>query len=89
MSELPDVALRADILLLPHQGSVATLDPLFVEAVSPGCIINSSRRLSDDHLERLAEMVGGREVIHTFQSGAVTARLTVGGVEIDSYNNQP
>ena len=82
---MPTEALRADILLLPHQGSVRTLDPSFVEAVSPRCIINSSGRLSEGQLERLAELVGGREVIHTFQSGAVTVRLTGCGVVVDRF----
>jgi len=43
--------------------------------------------LRDGHLERLEEMVGGIEVIHTFQSGAVTARLTAEGIEIDRFCN--
>lgn len=65
--------LRADVLLLPHHGSVTPSTAAFVRAVNPRyCIRSSGRRETSP---ALAEVVAGRAYFNTAVHGAIEVRL--------------
>ncbi len=73
-SLLASTDLRADILLLPHHGSVVPGTPAFIRAVAPRCCIRSTGRR--DTSEPLLQAVGGCQYFSTAQSGAVSVCVT-------------
>ncbi len=84
MASWPADQIQADLLILPHHGSTATLDMRFVQAVRPEIVIAStadSARLSRGN--RLASL--NWRVFDTETSGMITAYLTRDGVNTKTF----
>lgn len=81
MDHLMDATdLRADVLILPHHGSVTPVTAAFIRAVDPRyCIRSTGRRETSP---ALAEIVAGREYLSTAEHGAVEVRLAPDGVTV-------
>ncbi|HNQ23677.1 MAG TPA: ComEC/Rec2 family competence protein [Phycisphaerae bacterium] len=67
--------IAADVLVLPHHGSVRPSTGDFVAAVKPQYVIRSSAQRLADAPEALAPAVGGAELLSTADHGAI--RITV------------
>lgn len=81
--------LKADVLVLPHHGSVEHSTAAFVEAVNPGyCLRSSGRRDADTHNGLLA-ILGDRAYCNTADDGAITVRMDGSGVEVRGYRRRP
>jgi competence protein ComEC len=78
--------LRADVLLLPHHGSVTRPLRAFVDAVDPKHIIRSAA-LRNAESPRLRDVLGRHAVWNTADVGAVTVKLTPETINI--YGNTP
>lgn len=64
--------LRADVLVAPHHGSPEPALSAFVEAVDPRLTIVSSDSPRPGRQEAFGKQLGGRRVLYTCASGAVT-----------------
>jgi len=72
--------LRADVLLLPHHGSVTPFTAAFVRAVDPQyCIRSTGRRETSP---ALAEIVAGRTYFSTANDGAIEVRIERGALTV-------
>jgi len=80
--------LHADILLLPHHGSAASILPAFIDAVNPRICLASDGRLQQTSFEKLRQMLPDRKIIHTHLRGAVTASLTKTGIKFHCYHEE-
>lgn len=74
--------LKADVLLLPHHGSVEPSTAAFIGAVDPEYCIRSSGRRDHETRNSLLELVEGRCYFNTAEDGAIEvvvdpARLVV------------
>ena len=76
--------LQAEVLLLPHHGSVIPTLPAFVDAVDPSVIIVSAGN-RPGHVEKLKNILPGREILFTGCHGAVTVSLTSEGIKTDAF----
>jgi len=77
--------LQADILLLPHHGSITKTLPGFVEAVNPDYCINSCGRLFDRSISKLKTTITPK-TYHTSQNGAITVELGEDGIDIETFH---
>jgi competence protein ComEC len=76
---------RADVLLLPHHGGVASGTAQFIEAVDPQAAIRSSgqsRRLTTNAIEQL---VGRRRYFNTADDGCVHVRIHNGQLTAEAF----
>jgi competence protein ComEC len=69
--------LQADVLLLPHHGSVVPSTAAFVRAVDPQFCIRSSARPITDTLARVVE---GRRFLTTADNGAIEIHVLKGHI---------
>lgn len=67
--------LRADVLLLPHHGSVRACTGRFIAAVNPQYCVRSSGRRTGSGSE-LAELLNGRKYFNTADDGAIQISLS-------------
>jgi competence protein ComEC len=75
--------LRADVLVAPHHGSCERLTADYVRAVAPAHIVSSNDRTLTAKQRQFERIVGGRELLRTHRSGAVTITFDeVGNVEV-------
>ncbi len=74
--------LRADVLVLPHHGSVQEMTAAFIRAVDPACCIRSSNRRDRAANQRLAAALGGRPCFNTAEDGAVLAEIRPDGLSV-------
>jgi beta-lactamase superfamily II metal-dependent hydrolase len=77
--------LKADLLLLPHHGSISVLIPEFVHTVGPQVCINSCGFIRQRSLDKLHHFLPDQKILHTYNTGAVTATLTPSGVKASTY----
>ncbi len=77
--------LKADLLLLPHHGSISTLIPEFVRTVGPQLCINSCGFMRQSSLDKLHHLFPDQKILHTYNTGAVTATLTPSGVKARTF----
>jgi competence protein ComEC len=91
-------AMRADVLLLPHHGSRATLDPAFVEAVRPEISIASTgapARLpaatgASTWSGGVLEPVEGKGVmVDTDTCGMITVDLSPDRMVVETFRSSP
>lgn len=64
IAQTPPHILRCDTLILPHHGSITTNPKTFIDAVAPTRILNSSKKLSQHHVESLKKLTT-IEIEHT------------------------
>ena len=70
--------LRADILVVPHHGSVKTLDKDFLDSIGAEVLICSCGR-RDYERQRTAERGDGAKQFYTARDGAVEVRISEDG----------
>ncbi len=84
----PAEQIQADLLILPHHGSTATLDMAFVQAVRPQVVIastaDSDRIRSDGRLVSL-----NWRVLETDTSGMITADVSGSGLTTNTFRQAP
>ena len=86
LAQLPPERIASDVLILPHHGTATRVLPAFIEAVNPRVIINSSGLLSPNKANALAELLGGRQILHTYRRGGVTTQLTPVGLQTQTFH---
>lgn len=74
--------LQADVLVLPHHGSVEPTTKAFVDAVSPSIVIRSTHERSADTVSGLQARLGDAALYNTADIGAIQVSLSSRGVEI-------
>jgi len=79
---LADADLRADVLLMPHHGSLRHNTRDFVEAVAPEVLISSTFVRSAEHDIEFDDIIGGRRHFNTADNGAVTVSINREGVRV-------
>jgi competence protein ComEC len=78
-------AIKADILIAPHHGSVKTLEPSFLETIGPNIIISSCSSASYDKRQVIKQQDHFRSY-YTGRDGAVTVRVSEDGtVETNAF----
>lgn len=77
--------LKADVLLLPHHGSVCATTGEFLQAVSAGVMIRSSNQRMDDTTNGLKKLVAKAHVYNTADCGAVTITIDENGLRVESW----
>lgn len=74
--------LCADVLVLPHHGSVQEMTAAFIRAVDPVCCVRSSNRRDRAANPRLDAALGGRPCLNTAEDGAVRVEIRPGGLSV-------
>ncbi len=74
--------IQADVLLLPHHGSVRNSSPAFIDAVDPEVCISSHGRGGNLERTALPMILRGRQWLNTADVGAVEVVLSDRGVTI-------
>ena len=75
-----DVAkLKSDVLIAPHHGSSESLTDEFVAAVGPETIVSSNDRTLSRRQVDFEGMIGGRRLLRTHTSGAITIEISATG----------
>ncbi len=77
MALYPD--LKADVVVVPHHGSVRTLDSGFLDQLAPGVLLCSCGR-RDCEQGRVMKAAGERELLITAQDGAVNVCIDNAGM---------
>lgn len=76
--------LRADVLVLPHHGSVRPSSKAFIDAVMPRAVIRSSGQRMDDTFSDLQFIVGTIPLYNTADVGAVRVVIDADGIFIST-----
>jgi len=74
--------IRADVLVLPHHGSVTWMTQEFVRAVDPAYCIRSSGQRDRDTTNGLLSLMAGRHYFNTADRGAVEVRVGPGELSV-------
>jgi len=82
-------SLKADILLLPHHGSVSAILPEFVELIDPAVCLNSCGLIKESYPQELCRLLPERTIIHTYNRGAISCRLTPDGPITTTFHPGP
>lgn len=77
--------LKADVLVLPHHGSVRRTTRRFLEAVGADILIRSSDERMDETINGLVQITDGRTVYNTADLGAVTVEIGQGGLSVTGF----
>jgi competence protein ComEC len=80
------VDLSADVLLLPHHGSVNEATAGFVAAVAPSYVLRSSHHRSGPMASALSDLVAGYQSLDTPEHGAITVTLQRQGLTVESFH---
>ncbi len=80
--------LRADVLVLPHHGSVKPWTAAFVKAVSPTYVIRSSGKRSEISSPRLNELVRSYAYFNTADVGGILVRIGPRGCAVTAYRSR-
>jgi len=72
-------SLRADVLIAPHHGSPQPVLAELLNAIAPRLIVVSSDRPDVFRRRAFEKLAGGRRVVYTGESGAVTVTLRPAG----------
>ena len=83
LTQYADIA--ADVLLLPHHGSVEPATQAFVEAVGPQYVICSTSQRTGAKSNRLLALLGDRPYFNTADVGAVTVTIGDAGICVQGY----
>lgn len=79
--------LSADVLVLPHHGSVRRSTREFVEAVSPAYVVRSSSQRNVQSSQRLQAIVGQRPLYNTADEGAIQVVLGGPAIEVSGFRS--
>jgi len=71
--------LKADVLVAMHHGSAESSTKAFVEAVDPQWIVSSNDRTLTNKQRAFERLTGGRTLLRTNESGAITITIDVAG----------
>jgi competence protein ComEC len=74
--------LQANVLLLPHHGSVRSSTASFIEKVGAAVLVRSSGQPTAQTMNGLPEIIGERELYNTADVGAVEIVLDGDGIRI-------
>lgn len=74
--------LSADVLVLPHHGSVRASSREFLKAVGPRLTIRSSGQKAVDTFSGLSEILGQTRLLNTADVGAVTVIIDRNGLRV-------
>jgi competence protein ComEC len=83
--------VHCDVLLIPHHGSRRSKPEKLAAWTTPACaVISGSRRWDVRPVVKVYEAVSGRgHVLHTAQTGAVTATLGREGMGVEQFWDNP
>jgi competence protein ComEC len=81
--------LHADVLILPHHGSVEPTTQSFIRAVSPGVVVRSTHERTADTVNGLQTRIGSATLLSTADLGAIQVILTRDGIEIAAPQAPP
>lgn len=81
--------LSADVLFLPHHGSVTQATSAFVSAVHPVVVVRSSSERTSDTINGLNEITRPYPTFNTADVGAVEITLEVDGITVRTARNPP
>lgn len=76
--------LKADVLVLPHHGSVRPSTADFLNAVNADILIRTSRETRAKTMSNLYELIGEATIFNTADHGAVTIVLTQQGIQVQT-----
>jgi competence protein ComEC len=82
---LDEADVRADVLLLPHHGSMRPNSAAFFEAVGPTLAVRSSNKTMAETTNGLCEALAGVDVFNTAEHGAITITLNAAGIEAQGH----
>jgi competence protein ComEC len=68
-------ALRSDVLIAPHHGSLEDATPAFVDAVAPAYIVSSDDSTPSHKQRDFDATITGRPLLHTHACGAITITI--------------
>ena len=77
--------VKADVLLLPHHGSVCAATSDFLEAVDADVHIRSSNQRMADTTNGLQKLGGDAKLYNTADCGAVTVVIDQSGIQVESW----
>ncbi len=77
--------LPADILVLPHHGSLEKNTSDFIAAVNPKICIRSTHQPLDETSAKLLTAIGNRPIFSTADHGAVSVRLDESGITATAH----
>ncbi|MEP0842684.1 MAG: ComEC/Rec2 family competence protein [Phycisphaerae bacterium] len=77
--------LQADVLVLPHHGSVIRTTGAFISAVKPQWCIRSSGQADRETRNGLLELMAGRRYLNTAERGAVEVLIRPGELRVTSF----
>lgn len=80
--------LRADVLVLPHHGSVRPSSQEFIEAVGPEVLIRSSHERMAETFSGLSKMTGDAPLYNTADVGAIQVVIDNAGVHVSVLRPQ-
>jgi beta-lactamase superfamily II metal-dependent hydrolase len=78
--------LEADVLVLPHHGSVESNTDEFIAAVRPRVCVRSTHQRSGESSERFRQAIGEIPLFNTADDGAVTVRLSESSIEMVGHH---
>ena len=82
---LADAPLHCDVLLVPHHGSRQSDPRLLSQWSTPTwAVISADRRYDLHEVEGIYQQAGSR-VLHTAETGAVTARVDKNGLRVETF----
>lgn len=81
--------VSADVLVLPHHGSVVRTTGEFIRAVNPAWCIRSSGRVDRETSNGLLELMAGRQYLNTADRGAVSVRIAEGEMSVRGFRQAP
>jgi competence protein ComEC len=81
------VDLSADVLALPHHGSVRRPTRKFVEAVSPTYLLRSTSQRNAQNSAQLQLIIGGGPLYNTADDGAIQVVLDGSSVDISTFGS--
>lgn len=67
--------IKADVLVAMHHGSAEALTEEFLAAVDPKVIVSSNDRTLSGKQRRFDQLVGGRQLLRTHRTGAITITI--------------
>ncbi len=79
--------LHADVLVLPHHGSVEPTTAAFIQAVNPRYVIRSSVVRNERTFSGINELVADRTYFNTADDGAVQIRIEQGELSVWSFES--
>jgi beta-lactamase superfamily II metal-dependent hydrolase len=80
--------LQADVLVLPHHGSVVPQTRAFVNAVNPQYCIRSSSQHDVETRNGLLPLVANRGYFNTADDGAVTVTVTPRSLSVSAFKSR-